>query len=317
MRIHVPIVCSLFVFFLQTEGCGACEPERPVGTPDAAPASPSASRIPPPPVSLGPRSAALPCRVVTVDGDAQEEGDGGSALTVRSSIPQDGWLLLSAGARLVVKDPRTSRETTFRGPARARACVDLSEESWLASGTFESAVGSGETPGAEEWVATPLGLVRFGAAKLTLEVGARQVHIRVAAGPAFVWIAGDASGRNLDGGTATPTETDDGWLRIAAGSTTLTPASSPPKLAAARSALDACRSLAKAAHDLASALLETDAEPTTAMRQVSTRRLARAACAVAALRTDALSPSDAPDGITSLTASLKEAAALWRSLPLR
>jgi hypothetical protein len=195
--------------------------------------------------------------------------------------------------------------------------VGFDEESWLASGAFESATGTGETPGAEEWVATPLGVVRFGAAKLSIEVGAKEVHIRVHSGPAFVWTADDAAARGVDGGTLKASEADEGWVRLTEGVRTLAPTSLAPPLTCARSAVQACMAFARAAHDLAAALLETDADPLTAMRQVATRRLARAACAVAALRKELLSPSDGPsDVVATLSATLNEAAGLWRSLPL-
>jgi hypothetical protein len=311
---------SLFAFsYLAAQaGCSACESGTTGGT-DAATALPSASHPPAPPVGLGPRSAALPCRAIAVDGDVEQEAeDARVALAERSQIPREGWLSLSAGARLVVKDPRTSRETTFRGPGRARACVDLDEESWLAGGTFESALGTGETPGAEEWVVTHLGVIRFGAAKLTVDVGSREVRVRVASGPAFVWAADDAAAHSSDGGLVKSMEADEGWVRIAEGAVTLTPAAFAPQLSAARSAVQACMALANASHELAAALLETDASPMTAMRQVATRRRARAGCGVAALRREVLSPSEAPPEATAgLSASLKDAAALWRSLPLR
>jgi hypothetical protein len=276
-----------------------------------------ASRPPPPPAVLGQRSAALPCRALAVAGDVQAD-DQKTPVLERAEVPREGWLYLAAEARLVVKDPRTSRETTFRGPARVKACVDLNEESWLASGTFESSSGTGETPGAEEWVATPLGVVRFGAAKLSVEVGVRDTRVRVASGPAYIWTADDVSGRNADGGQTTAIDADEGWLRLAAGAKTLSPTSPPARLTSARSALQSCISLAKTTRALASALLEADADPMTAMRQVATRRLARAACAVAGVRIALLDPSDAPSEVVgNLAASLKDAAALWRSLPLR
>jgi hypothetical protein len=261
----------------------------------------------------------LPCRAIAVTGDVrQEAGDEMAPVPEHAEIGRNGWLLLPADARLVVKDPRTGRETTFLGPGRAKACVSLDEESWLASGAFESALGTGDAPGAEEWVVTPLGVVRFGAAKLSIDVSAREVRIHVSTGPTFAWTSEDASGRSLTGGNTKAIETDEGWLRMTEGVRTLVPTSPAPRLALARTAAHACAKLAKAAHDLAAALLESDADPLTAMRQVSTRRSARAACAVAGLRTDSLSPSDAsPEVIANLSGSLKNATALWRSLPLR
>lgn len=108
---------------------------------------------------------AIPCRAIAVDGSVRSDDDvdaGASpnALALRGEIPSEGWLSLGADSRLVAKDPRTTRETVFVGPARVRPCVAHREEAWVASGRFESAVGAGETPGAEEWLVTPLAVAR-------------------------------------------------------------------------------------------------------------------------------------------------------------
>ena len=94
----------------------------------------------------------VPCRAIAVDGPvrvlksveraaergddgglerAADGGDAGTALALEGQIPSEAWLSLSPDARLVAKDPRTTRETTFLGPARVRACVDHREESWV------------------------------------------------------------------------------------------------------------------------------------------------------------------------------------------
>src|SRR6516225_7041636 len=69
-----------------------------------------------------------------------------------------------------------------------RACVTHREESWLTAGRFESAIGAGETPGAEEWVVTPFGVVRYMAAKVAVEVRARDASVAVGSGPVFLWL---------------------------------------------------------------------------------------------------------------------------------
>jgi hypothetical protein len=320
--------CSGTVLFvvwmvIPLQGCGACEPDRtPAAKGDSSPDAPS-------PTITMTRSSAVDtvhqsqplCRVLAIDGDVrvdtsagQSEADGGPVLAIRSEIPPLGWLSLGANARLVAKDPRTARETIFRGPGRARVCVDLGEESWVAAGTFESALGTGEAPGAEEWVVTPLGVVRFGGGKVRLEVLGKRVRVSVASGAAFLWMAGDASTRIGDGGA--PRTIDDGWARIPDGDATLTASTSRTPLDVARDALEKCTQLARSARDLTSKLLAGDAESATAAQQVVARRLARAACAVASLRADILPAPDASSEVKSrLSSSLGEAAALWRSLP--
>jgi hypothetical protein len=263
------------------------------------------------------------CRAIAVQGAATVDargGEGPTPLATDDEVPEKDWVTLAAGARFVAKDPRTARETTFVGPARARACVDHAEESWLAAGTFESAVGAGESPGAEEWVVTPNAVVRYAASRLHLEVHGAETHVTVAGGVAFLW-------------PTRATDLSEGWQRVNQGPTVVSRTSGSP-LTAARSAIDRCAELARRSRDLASALLNgtnngAPGEGGTAgdevKDQVQTKRLARAACAMAALRL--ATESSASDGGTSggrvddgaiaaLAAKLADADAEWRTLPL-
>ena len=237
------------------------------------------------------------------------------AVAPQAELRSDDWLALAARSRLVAKDPRTGREIALRGPARARVCVESREESWIAAGALEGALGSGEAPGAEEWVVTPLGVVRFGAAKVTVEALPREVRVHVAEGVTRVWVSVDAVGHAADGERMRAT--DEGWVRAAEGGFVLTPAAARSPLDAARSALGACSALAASTRELAGALLARDADrgapdAATAAAQVTTRRLARAACAVTALRLAQLPQSDVK---ATMARSLDEASAAWRSLP--
>ena len=56
-------------------------------------------------------------------------------------------------------------------------------------------MGAGESPGAEEWVVTPFGVVRYGAAKLSVDVGAKDADVAVATGIAFLWTPADVTTR--------------------------------------------------------------------------------------------------------------------------
>jgi hypothetical protein len=280
------------------------------------------------------RSAALqiPCRAIAVDGevlapaasDAAWDGaapDGGARLASQAQIPAEGWLSLGREARLVAKDPRTTRETSFDGPARVRACVDHREESWLATGRFESTVGAGETPGAEEWVVTPYGVIRYMAGKIAVDVRAQNAAVAVGSGIAFLWLddgirvspsRSRSTDAGVDGGSA-PAVDDDGWLRMGEGEVTLSgPARAP--IEAARAAVDRCDALGRRAEQLAAELFAATANPdgTTAKQQVGTRRQARAACAIAALHVDTLPPS-APKG--EMSARLDRASAAWAAPP--
>jgi hypothetical protein len=249
---------------------------------------------------------------MAVDGDVRV--DNGEAepmrLVSQGRVTGEPWISLSAGSRVVVRDPRTGRETTFRGPGRARACVNAQEESWLPAGDFESSPGAGEAPGAEQWVVTTYGVVRYGAARLVIEARPAAVSVAVSDGVAFAWPAADA---NLAGPATSETE---GWQRVAGARLALAlapKARSEPRDAAAAAATR-CSQLAKEAHDLAAALLAPapDASPSRAADQVRVRRLARAACAVAHLRTAGLPDADA-QGILPI---LRQADADWGSLPL-
>jgi hypothetical protein len=296
-------------------GCGACEPDK--SPPPVVSAATSASVAPP--ITVAPRpthsqaSTKLACHVLALDGTASiedPERDGGAApLLPQGLAPTEGWVDLDKGTRFVAKDPRTTRETTFRGPARVRACVAYAEESWVASGAFESSVGAGEAPGAEEWVITPFAVVRYAAAKLSIDVKARETDLRVESGLAFSW----SPGTEVDAGPL-----EDGWTRRNPGTAVLSGGARGTvdrgtPVDAARLAVDRCTTLAATSRELAKVVLspEGSADAATIATQVTTRRLARAACAIASLRVFALPRADA----APLVHPLAEANATWNALP--
>ena len=294
-----------------TTGCGACEPDGP--PPPAASAAPAASSASPMPGASAPFASHLPhgptatkpaCRVIAVDGEAHIETPGVDAgttpLLLQGLAPTEAWIALARGSRVIARDPRTTRETTFRGPARVRACVGYSEESWLASGSFESAVGAGESPGAEEWVVTPSGIVRYTAAKLTVEVQPHGADVTLESGSAFAWqpaAPGDAGGA-----------LEEGWIRLAPGKTRLGGPSGEPVAAT----LDRCVALSARARALAARVMAPGGvDASTITEQVTIRRLARAACGVATLRVNALAPAAAAPLLTPLA----DANSAWTGLP--
>jgi hypothetical protein len=187
---------------------------------------------------------------------------------------------------------------------------------------------------------TPLGVVRYSAAKLSIDVTpfgagppkdkpeappfgggapkdkpgttAVSAAVAVSQGVAFVWPAEDARGP-----AARPDA--EGWVRIENDRVTLqpkAPGQRPPDAAAA--AATVCTRMAQESHTLAAALLggsPLDAGAadgaTAATRQVRARRLARAACGVALLRTQALAPAEGD----AVLQAVRAADSAWRSLP--
>jgi hypothetical protein len=286
----------------------------------------ASSRLPPPPLGI-PRA---PCRAVSVQGDVRAESDSldagiASPVAPEGELPEDAWIRLGRGARLVAKDPRTTRETIFHGPGRARACAGHREESWIASGAFESERGAGETPGAEEWVLTPQAVVRFASAKLRVDVSATQTTVNVANGTALLWVPADARRTRAEaaadaGAPPRASAAEDPWQRIGEGAVRIASSAVATPMDAARSALGPCTTIARRSEELTRVLLtrrlgdgaaQGDAE-TLVTEQVSTRELARAACAVAAVRVRALAASD---GRADLEQALGAANDVWTALP--
>lgn len=289
-----------------------------------------------------PSAATLPCRVIGITGKVSAlivgttPGDGGAPLLYPGAdVPSSTWLDLGEAAKITAKDPRTTRETTFFGPALIRACVHQEEESWIASGSFESAPGAGETLGAEEWVISPFGVVRYGAAGLTLIVSAKEgvvtkATLRLDRGTAYLATARDAhaapwkvtplhppdSGDPKADDAGADAGSNDGdaasWARIDAPTQVVLTFAQTDATANARAAaaLADCQRAATTAKSIAVSLAEPNA-PVGALtaRHVTARRLAHVTCAVAELRAAAL-----PHGEQgALLESVREATARWKS----
>ncbi len=319
--------------------CGALAACRhaPAGNSDAADATDAAPAIPAAPSatasadrdavrrSEAAESKRLNCRAIGKTGDVQSlsDGDAGIApLALDSEIPSDAWLLISRGARVVAKDPHSTRETIFSGPARVRPCASHREDSWIASGTFESTPGAGETPGAEEWVVTPLAVVRYASAKLRVTVRPGTTVVEMGGGVAFVRAADDARVSRAAPSKGAPPDkvqkSDEPWVRIGEGSLEVRALRATPAPQAAHDEVDVCASLATRAQSLTRLILPHDigdgGSATLAdaiVEQVTTRRLARAACAVATLRTSALPASQQR---ALLESAVTDADARWSSL---
>lgn len=297
---------------------GACEGSAPSGGPSASAAStpaasvnavapPSAAALPratptrhaPPPGPPQPASTpssghaatsgAPACRVVTLTGAATSDGQ---PLRVGDAL-REHPIELAAGARLHFVHVSSARAWSLEGPARGVACERGLEEIVLARGTLRAEPGSGVRPGAEVWVGTPFGALRYADAAASLNVGARQLSVRVATGRVwFTPLGGDAS--------------DERPVASAA-----TFAAAPYRLSAARS-LERCSQDASAAEERARSLLAPSARPLgeRAAEHVRARQRARASCVSA--RAVVL---DAPGGDPGAGAELARYDALWRGVP--
>ncbi|HEX4514501.1 MAG TPA: hypothetical protein VGH87_10725 [Polyangiaceae bacterium] len=208
-------------------------------------------------VPKGPRTV---CRAISATGHLTHEDDAGLAA---NDLVGESWVELAPGSKLAVKNGTTTREMLFDGPGAIRACVNGEEEMWVNGGVFTSVIGAGETPGAEVWVVTPHGVVRYGSgARVTMNVMVMRVDVKVEGGSAWMW----------------PIDTN-AWTEIGAGKTaTLSTRKAPSQIVAD------CEQAAKAAHDLGVAIVTNDASLAEAAPQhVVLRQKAHAICAIAEL----------------------------------
>jgi hypothetical protein len=143
------------------------------------------------------------CRVMALRGTAiatpRSAGRSAAAAAGRplargDLVPEGGLIELGADTELTVQATVSTREITLLGPARLEACPEGDESVRLSYGKVTALPGAGVRPGAEVWIATPLGVVRFSDAKLeiaVLDADARQLEIAVITSQAsFVPAAG-------------------------------------------------------------------------------------------------------------------------------
>ena len=211
----------------------------------------------------------LPCRAIAVQGAPTLATDAGAHPLATSDLA-GGWITLGAGDTVTAKLPRSGREVSFTGPGLVEPCV-APDEAWVSRGRFQGGRGSGEAPGAEEWVVTPSAVVRYGAATVEVLVEGSVVTVSLKGGSATILAEGSAKWEPLD--TSSP--------RVVKGA--------PLTRAGSTAATDRCTKASDAAKALEDALLAPGATsgPTfgeTAMHATEARQLARATCASAKLR---------------------------------
>jgi hypothetical protein len=215
-----------------------------------------------------------------------------------------GWLDIAAQASFTVRTLETGRELRFEGPGRVRACAD--DVALVATGSAIGLPGSGEAPGAEQWVATPCGVARW-ASGVHRFTGARDAcKLQSSLGSLWLYVAPDviAAEVAVDGGA--PIEAGAGadagasgkpspWRRLdGRRAFALQPRSGALGAAGVKAAIGACEHAADAVQKVAAAMMPgaraADGGPPSptvgdlAEESVVARGVARAACAVAAVR---------------------------------
>ncbi len=334
MRRRLGVILTLAVTLCVFSACrqaptGDPQPRAEAAETGTGPPATSLSRAqssPPVPASRAQANERLPCKTIGVDGHAtlsDDHADDASvtSLGIASTVPNGAWVVLEATTKITTKDPRTGRELTFEGPGRVSPCKPWDDEAWVDRGRFGSVPGTGEGPGSEEWVVTSLGVLRYGAAVVTVTAeGLSRVEIRVATGSASLWAlditteeagARDEDGwRRLDAGARITLIGNDDVLRKRAANGSVSPARD-----AAGDAAGQCSSAAATAHELADRIaLPGAALSDLAPRHISARRAARAACGVARLRAESL---PAKGSRQALLARIATADRAWRGLGSR
>jgi hypothetical protein len=238
------------------------------------------------------------CRVMSVSGAAQRDG---LPLRAGDTLDRQQAVELGAGSTLHLVHTASARQWTLTGPARAFACERGAEEIVLARGRLRTEPGSGVRPGAEVWVGTPFGSLRYSDARAELEVTPEALRVQVSRGSVWLSPLGDeAPEREL---TAAATTFPARRYRLASAAAT------------AR-----CESAARAAEALATALLSPSTEPLgmRAREHVRARQRAHASCSSALatlLAGDAAGAQDPPT--QAGYSALAEADRLWRGVPAR
>jgi hypothetical protein len=273
---------------------GTLAPPRPVAGP-SSPAPVAAARPAAPAVASAPA-----CRVVAVSGNV-----GRGEKPVRAGDVWNDSAVVELGPQATVRLMHTSstRQWTLTGPARFVACDGGAEEIVLASGALRTEPGAGVRPGAEVWIGTPFGSLRYADARAELDVTTAALGLRVASGPLwFAPLGGDSpKERRVSGPTATF-------------------AAKPYRVSAAR-AIARCQRAATQAGERADALLSASSEPlgTRAADHVRARQQARGTCASARAALLSLpqprAGAEPSDDRRAQSSELSGYDRLWRAVP--
>jgi hypothetical protein len=228
-----------------------------------------------------------------VTGDVRRAG---APLAAGARLDGPPALELAPKATLHLVHTSSTRQWVVSGPARLVACAGGAEELSLARGSLRVAPGAGVRPGAEVWIGTPFGSLRYADAQAEISADARALTLRIASGE--VWFAPLGGSTNEE-------------QRLAPGSTRLEAA--PYRLPSER-AIERCGRDAELAQSRAQALLGPLSRPLgqLAAEHVRARQRAHASCASAQAATLAQAPArDHEAGF----AALARYDQLWRAVP--
>lgn len=303
------------------------------GSPETA--FPSGTPLDHPPIRTQPVKPKFPCRAIDAankpillpspTSPVPNGADAGANFLARDmQIPEGDWIDLPATAKFTAKSPRTLRETTYEGVGFVRPCVDHDEEAWMIGGNFSAVSPGNESPGAEEWVVTTLGVIRYTSASLAIRSDKKSIDVIVTGGNASILVPSFVRLKDgSDAGSAPDAGVSD-WIRKDQGfSGSLSSTLSDDKMAPA--AIDACASAAAATKAIALQLEAPDAAVgVLGGAHTESRRLARGLCSVARVLVAKL-PDDKPSAPVTATspnntkaklqAAIDAAEKDWRTLP--
>lgn len=228
-----------------------------------------------------------------VTGDVRRDG---APLGVGTRLDGAPALELAANASLHLVHTQSTRQWVVTGPARLVACDAGAEELALAQGQLRLEPNSGVRPGAEVWIGTPFGSLRYTDARAEIGVGARELSLRVNGGELwFAPLGGESSEER----------------RLAAGHTRF--AAVPYRLAS-EPAVERCGRDAALASARAEALLAPLQVPLgqLAAEHVRARQRAHASCSSARAATLAATPNRDQEAGSQALARYDQ---LWRGVP--
>jgi hypothetical protein len=195
----------------------------------------------------------------------------------------------------------------------------------MTGGLFSAVSPGNESPGAEEWLITPLGVVRYTSATLFVRFDKKSIDIKVTGGNASILVPSFSKLKDgVDGGGSALGAGVSDWIREDQGfSGTLSASLTDDKLPAA--AIAACASSAANAKAIALSLDLPDASVgVLGAAHTDARRLARGLCSVARVIVAKLpddkpsaqgAAANSPTSKTKLQVSIDTAEKDWRTLP--